>query len=161
MPRYRQNHKFTFSCHFLLIYLPYLKSPWACARATLRSHALCQFPVFLAGQGRLGFFTRVALGILSDMWRCTGKPCGAGSPANPNFGLSIPILSVPEKLSVPDLSSLNFTQILIQPRKMFWALISVACQIFTQPPGVGKKDLARGERWKHRKRVSPRNSSGK
>lgn len=88
---------------------------------------------------------RVALGILSDMWCCTGKPCGAGSPANSQFWAFHFILSTLERLPSPDLSGFNFTQRLVQPRKMFWALNStVASQILTQPPGEGKRTWQEG-----------------
>lgn len=42
---------------------------------------------------------------------------GLGDQPIPSFGLSIPILSALESLSGPDLSSCNFTQILVQPGK--------------------------------------------
>lgn len=53
---------------------------------------------------RAGRALDVDLGILSDMWCGTGKPCGAGSSANFQFWAFHSILSALERLPRPELS---------------------------------------------------------
>lgn len=81
-----QSHTFTSLLPFSLISLLHLKSPYALTIATLRSQVAAQVPSMPCGrQGQFGAVSLVALGILSDMWHGTGKPCGTGSSANPQF----------------------------------------------------------------------------